>query len=95
MKNAKHIPKFRSEEEEAKFWKTHSVTEFHNDLKEVQHIKFPKPRKRLISVRMDTGMVESLKKIAATKGIGYLTLIRLWIAEKLFKEHRPLHTSHS
>jgi predicted DNA binding CopG/RHH family protein len=39
-------------------------------------------------LRIDDEMVASLKKVAAKKGLGYLTLIRVWIAERLSKENR-------
>lgn len=84
----KTIPKFKSEYEEAKFWKNHSITEFEDDLTKVGNVKFPKPRKRLISLRIDDAMISSLKKTAAQKGLGYLTMIRMWIAERLSKENR-------
>lgn len=86
--SSKTIPKFKSEREEAKFWKTHSVTDYEDDLTESTGIRFPKPRKRLISLRIDDTMISSLKRTAAKKGLGYLTLIRLWIAERLAKENR-------
>lgn len=89
------IPKFKSEEEEANFWDTHDTTEFLDELKEVHNIKFIKPRKRLISVRMDETQIKPLKEIAAAKGIGYLTLIRMWIAERLSRERRSLRTHHA
>ncbi len=90
MKTAevKTIPKFRSEREETRFWKSHSVTEFEDDLVEAKNVRFPKPRKRLISLRIDDDMVASLKRTAAKKGLGYLTLIRMWIAERLTRESR-------
>lgn len=90
MKTAKRIPKFRNTEEEAKFWDAHSLTEYANELKEVNNVRFPKPRKRLISVRFDDAQIRSLKEVASTKGIGYLTLVRMWIAERLSKEYREL-----
>jgi hypothetical protein len=43
---------------------------------------------------MDETQIKCLKEIAATKGIGYLTLMRMWIAERLFKEHK-FHPHHS
>jgi predicted DNA binding CopG/RHH family protein len=93
MKKSK-IPKFKSFEEEAKFWDTHDTTEFLDELKEAKNIKFIKPRKRLISVRMDETQIKPLKEIASAKGIGYLTLIRMWIAERLLRERGLLHTHH-
>ncbi len=89
------IHKFKSYEEEAKFWDTHDTTEFLDELREVKNIKFPKLRKKLISVRMDDSQIKPLKEIASAKGIGYLTLIRMWIAERLSKERRFLHAHRS
>ena len=60
----KSIPKFKSEHEEAKFWKNHSITEFEDELTEVTNVRFPKPRKRLISLRMDDTTIAALKKSA-------------------------------
>lgn len=83
----KRIPKFKSLEEERKFWDTHSVTEFLDELRPVK-VEFTRPRKKLISLRLDVPQIESLKQIAAHKGLGYLSLIRYWINERLSKEHR-------
>ncbi|MBI3617823.1 MAG: hypothetical protein HY210_06370 [Candidatus Omnitrophica bacterium] len=84
------IPKFSSLEQERKFWDTHSITEFLDELKPVK-VEFTRPRKKLISLRLDARQIESLKEIAAHKGLGYLALIRSWINERLHKEHpRPL-----
>ncbi|MDP2941818.1 MAG: BrnA antitoxin family protein [Candidatus Omnitrophota bacterium] len=95
MKNKKTIPKFKSEAEEARFWDTHSVTDFMHELKVVKNVKFPRPRKRLISVRVDEPLINSLKAVAQTKGIGYLTLIRMWLMERISREHRFATTHHS
>ncbi len=42
--------------------------------------------KKLISVRFDNETIESLKTVARTKGIGYQTLIRIWVNERLAQE---------
>ena len=47
--------------------------------------------KKLISVRFDNETIESLKAVARKKGIGYQTLIRLWVNERLDQEQ----TGHS
>jgi predicted DNA binding CopG/RHH family protein len=95
MRKVKHIPKFKSEAEEARFWDTHSVTDYLHELKEVHNVKFPRPRKRLISMRLEDNQIKSLKQVAATKGLGYLTLMRMWIIERLYKERRLMHAQHS
>jgi predicted DNA binding CopG/RHH family protein len=80
------IPKFKTEEEEVKFWDEHSLDEFDEDLKLAEDVKFKKTEKKLVSVRLEHQQIEMLKKIAITKGIGYLTLIRMWITEKVRDE---------
>ena len=84
----RRIPKFRSLEEERKFWDTHSITDFLDELKPVK-VAFIRPKKKLISLRLEAPQIESLKAIASHKGLGYLSLIRYWITERLSKEHRP------
>jgi predicted DNA binding CopG/RHH family protein len=80
------IPKFRSLEEERRFWDTHSITEFLDELKPAK-VEFVKTKKKLISLRLDVPLIESLKEIASRKGLGYLSLIRYWICERLSQEH--------
>ncbi len=90
----RRIPRFKSEAEEARFWKTHSVSDYFDELTEARGVSFPKPRKKLVSMRVDDLMIKSLKEIASSKGIGYLTLMRMWIAERLSKERRLIRTHH-
>jgi predicted DNA binding CopG/RHH family protein len=80
------IPNFATEEEEVKFWDKHSLDEFDEELKLAEDVKFVKTRKKLVSVRLDSQQIDLLKKIATEKSIGYLTLIRMWITEKLKEE---------
>ena len=81
------IPHFKTEKEEVAFWDKHSATEFLDELEEVK-VKFPKPQKRPISLWMEEGRIEALKHLAATKGLGYLTLARMWVVERLNEETR-------
>lgn len=83
----KQIPKFRSLEDERKFWDTHSITEFLDDIKPAK-VEFKRAKKKLISLRLDVPQIESLKVIASRKGLGYLSLIRYWINEYINKEQR-------
>ena len=79
------IPKFNSYKEEAKFWDAHEVTEFLDELKPAA-LQFPKPRMKLVSMRLPEPEIIGLKQLASRKGIGYLTLIRIWITERFFRE---------
>lgn len=81
------LPKFADEKEEAEFWATHDSTEYLEDTEPVE-ATFVDARvpKKLISVRFDNETIESLKAIARNKGIGYQTLIRIWVNERLAQE---------
>jgi predicted DNA binding CopG/RHH family protein len=80
----KKIPKFRSEKEEADFWSTHDSADYLSETKEVK-VKFTRPKKILVSLRLDENTIAKLKKIAESKGIGYLELVRMWVLENLNK----------
>jgi len=84
VKRVKKIPKFRSEKEEADFWAKHDSTDYLSETKEAK-VKFTRPQKRLVSLRLDENTIEKLKKIAESKGIGYLELVRMWVLENLSK----------
>ncbi|HEY77070.1 MAG TPA: hypothetical protein G4O00_13010 [Thermoflexia bacterium] len=81
------LPKFKDDREEAEFWDTHDSTEFLEDTEPVE-VTFvdARPPKKQISLRLDPDVIERLKAIAARKGIGYQTLIRMWVMERLAQE---------
>jgi len=83
-KKMKKIPKFKSEKEEAEFWASHDSTDFLDETKEVK-VKFVRPKKKLVSLRLDEKTIKELKKLAQKKGIGYLELVRMWVLENLGK----------
>ncbi len=78
------IPKFENEQEESEFWDTHDSTDFLDETTPV-NIRFvgPRPRKVHISLRFDQETIDNLKMVAGHKGIGYQTLIRMWVMEQL------------
>ena len=85
VNNMKKIPKFKTDEEAARFWETHSFEDYHRDTKEAG-IKFVKRPKKTIAVRLDPADIRSVEKIAERKGLSYTSLIRMWIKEHLSKE---------
>jgi predicted DNA binding CopG/RHH family protein len=84
MRRMKKIPKFKSEKEEAEFWATHDSADYLEDTKEIK-VGFTRPKKKLVSLRLDDRTINELKKIAERKGIGYLELVRMWVLENLEK----------
>ncbi len=83
------LPHFESEQEEAEFWATHDSTEYAEDFAPTD-VSFvdARPRKTQISLRLDRESITALKRVAERKGVGYQTLIRMWVMERLEQE-RP------
>lgn len=81
------LPAFKNEYEEAEFWDSHDSTEFLADSEEVD-VRFVDNRTSMkqISLRLDLSTINEIKQVAKTKGIGYQTLIRMWVLERLHGE---------
>ena len=84
------VPKFKTEEEEAQFWLNHSPLEFRDEFEEASDVHFPSPKRRIIALRMNDQQVKSIRHLSEKKGIGFSTLIRMWVLEKLGQERRTL-----
>lgn len=81
-KTTKKIPVFSSREEEAKFWETHNIADFMDELKPVK-VRFAKNLSEGITIRFDQPTLNKLREIANDKGLGPTTLARMWILEHL------------
>lgn len=77
----KPIPKFKSYEEEADFWDTHSPLDY-GTWKEVK-LEVVKPLEHILGVRLDAKTIDRLTEVGSEVGIGPSTLVRMWIMEKL------------
>jgi len=78
------VPRFSNEREESEFWDSHDTTEYLDDTVPAE-IEFAdvRPTKTQISLRIDAETVNRVKVVARRKGIGYQTLIRVWVMERL------------
>ncbi|MGH2542135.1 MAG: CopG family antitoxin [Ardenticatenaceae bacterium] len=81
------IPRFANEAQEAAFWDTHDATEFLDETEPVD-VTFvdARPSKGEISLRLDPDVMDRLQAVAEREGVGYRTLIRLWVMERLGQE---------
>ncbi|MBA3450574.1 MAG: hypothetical protein H0T18_05115 [Chloroflexia bacterium] len=79
------IPEFRSREEEAEFWDTHDVTDYLDELRPVRVRAMPNLSNGM-TVRLDSADREAIGRIAAERGVGPSTLVRMWIKERLRAE---------
>lgn len=84
MRKKSRIPKFKSIEEEAKFWDRHSFTDFEDELEDVKIVfDLDKPRDETLVVRVQKNVKDKLEKIARNKGLNISTLARMWLIERL------------
>jgi predicted DNA binding CopG/RHH family protein len=74
------IPEFASLAEEAEFRDTHDPMEADVTFEDAR------PRKTQISLRLDPKTITRLKTVAQQRGVGYQTLIRMWVMERLSQE---------
>ncbi len=82
MKKINRIPEFKNHDEEAKFWETHKVSDYMDELKYV-NVRFAKNLSEGLHIRLDTSTLQELREKAQKKGIGPTTLVRMWIIEHL------------
>jgi predicted DNA binding CopG/RHH family protein len=83
------MPYFNSEQEESDFWDTHVITDYLEELTPTDAVFVDaRPRKTLISLRLDPATIAQLKAIARQKGVGYQTLMRMWVMERLEHESK-------
>ena len=81
----KKIPKFKTDEEAARFWETHSFEDYYKDTKQTD-IGFVKRPKKTIAIRLDPDDIKAVQVIAQR----YTALLRMWIKEHLTKESRHI-----
>lgn len=82
MKDRK-IPKTDSIEELARFWDTHDLTDFEDQLEDISEPIFERKRETVIPVRLRRHEVEAVKRVAKTRGVREAALLRQWVREKL------------
>ncbi len=82
MKTPK-IPDTDSIEELARFWDAHDLTDFQDELEEVHEPVFERRAEETVTIRLQSEEIETVKRMAAEKGIGLTALIREWVLEKL------------
>jgi len=79
--STKNIPQTDSIDELARFWDTHDLTDFEDQLEEVAEPVFE--REKVVQVHLPTEAAEAVESMARSKGINVADLIRTWIAEKV------------
>lgn len=76
------VPDFKSIEDEAEFWDTHSVLDYLDEFGPPQFVS-KKNHPQGITVRFEPETLAELRAYAKEQGIGPTTLMRMWILERL------------
>ncbi len=67
----------------ARFWDSHDLTEFEDELEEITEAVFDRGGQNVVHVRLQPEQAAALRRIALAKGIDETELLRDWVEEKL------------
>jgi len=73
------LPKFKNLREEREFWDTHDSTDYLNDFEVAKDVVFVRPKKQVISLRLDPKIVKKLQELAEKDGLPPTTYARMLI----------------
>jgi predicted DNA binding CopG/RHH family protein len=89
INNLNDIPADLSDEEQLKFLETHGVSEeFLERAEDASEDERPRPRTRPINVRFDDFTLKRLKQMAERRNVGYQTLLKTFVLERLYEEEK-------
>ena len=77
---AQEIPQTDSIQELALFWDTHDLTDFEDQLEEVSETVF---ERSTVKIHLQSDEVETIRKLASSRGISRANLIREWVLERI------------
>jgi len=87
----KKIPKFKTENEERKFWAKVDSSDY-IDWSKARKAVFSnlKPSLKTISLRLPESMLDQLKLLANKHDVPYQSLIKMFLAERIDRELKSL-----
>ena len=80
---SQRIPETDSIEELSRFWDTHDLTDFEDELEEVHTPVFVRGEEPTVAIALKPREVQALKRMARSEGVKEAILIREWVREKL------------
>lgn len=95
-KGPRKLPTFRSEQEEIRFFETHDMADYWEQLDKVDEVIELAPalerrirermKKRLVAIRLEEWQIARAKELAVKKRVPYQKLLREWISQGLRSE---------
>jgi len=103
-KGPKKLPQFKTFEEAVEFFDTHDTAPYLDQMEsgpdtlaldrklKARILRRARARlkKKLLTLRLETRQIEDARRIATAKGMGYLTLMRVWIQEGIRRDRRKV-----
>jgi hypothetical protein len=80
---SQRIPNTDSIEELARFWDSHDLTTFEDQLEEVGTPVFVRGKHAAFAIPLKPNEVQALRRIARSEGVKDTALVREWVREKL------------
>ena len=77
------VPKFKSLKEEREFWDSHDSTDYDDDFKTTKHVVFVRPKKEVISLRLEPKFIRRLRELADKEGLPPTTYARMLIVKSI------------
>ncbi len=77
------VPKFKTLKEEREFWDTHDSTDYLDDFKTTKNVVFVRPRKEVISLRLEPKFIRRLRELADKEGLPPTTYARMLIVKSI------------
>jgi predicted DNA binding CopG/RHH family protein len=76
-------PKSKNVKEERKFWDTHESTDYLDEFEEAKDVVFVRPKKQVISLRLEPQVINKLRKLADKEGLPATTYTRMLIIQAI------------
>lgn len=77
------MPEWGPDEKIAEFWDAHDIADYWDELEVADDVRFARPKKEVVSIRLEPVYRRQLRALARKMGVGSSTLIRNWVVEKL------------
>ena len=73
------VSKFKTIKKERKFWDTHDSTDYLDDFEEGKDVVFVRPKKQVVTLRLEPQVINKLKELADKEGLPPSTYARMLI----------------
>jgi hypothetical protein len=89
VNSPEEVPDGLSDEDQIRFWETHEITEeFLAKAEMASEDERPRSRTTPVTVRFDDFTLGRLKDLAESRNVGYQTLLKELVIERLYEEER-------